>query len=100
MHAFVRTLRCTILSVVLTALAAGTATPQTIPQVPPPTRMSPMLNVGVPILFQWTPVNPGNVYNFQLQSRPRLIQATGPLTVTYELQISDFPDVASHILVH
>jgi hypothetical protein len=99
MRTFVRTVRCAALSAALAVLAAGTATPQTIPQVPAPSLISPMLNVGVPILFQWTPVNPGNVYNFMLQSKTRVVQAVGPLTVTYELQISDFPDVASHILV-
>jgi CARDB len=88
------------LTLALAAMVTAPAMPQTIPQVPPPTLISPMLNVGVPILFQWTPVNPGNVYNFVLQSRARLPQAAaGPLAVTYELQISDYPDVASHILV-
>jgi hypothetical protein len=100
MNTFVRALRALVLGTILTGLAATAAIPQTIPQVPAPSLISPMLNVGVPILFQWTPVNPGNVYNFMLQSRTRLIQvASGPLAVTYELQISDFPDVASHILV-
>jgi hypothetical protein len=79
-------------------LAAG-ASAQTIPQVPAPSLISPTLSVGVPILFQWTPVNPGNVYNFFLQSRARTAAAPGPLVVSYELQISDAPDVTSHVLV-
>jgi hypothetical protein len=100
MRTFVRTARYLAVAAVLNALAATAAVPQTIPQVPAPTLISPMLNVGIPILFQWTPVNPGNVYNFVLQSRSRtVLQAAGPLIVTYELQISDYPDVASHILV-
>ncbi|MGA2396022.1 MAG: CARDB domain-containing protein [Candidatus Lustribacter sp.] len=100
MRAFVWMLRCLAGCAVAFAVAAAPAIPQTIPQVPAPTLISPLLNVGVPVLFQWTPVNPGNVYNFILQSKNRSIQqAPGPLVVTYELQISDFPDVASHILV-
>jgi hypothetical protein len=100
MRALIQIVRSFGLTLVLAAMATAQAVPQTIPQVPPPTLISPMLNVGVPILFQWTPVNPGNVYNFVLQSRSRLPQAVGgPLAVTYELQISDYPDVASHILV-
>jgi hypothetical protein len=100
MRTFIQTARCLAFTVALAAFAAAPAVPQTIPQVPAPTLISPMLNVGVPILFQWTPVNPGNVYNFVLTSKNRTIQAAaGPLIVTYELQISDFPDVASHILV-
>lgn len=82
----------------LAALTSG-ASAQTIPQVPPPSLISPTLSVGVPILFQWTPVNPGNVYNFVLQSRARTAQAPGPLVVTYELQVSDQPDVTSHVLL-
>jgi hypothetical protein len=100
MRTFVQTVRCVALAAALSAFAAAPAIPQTIPQVPAPTLISPMLNVGVPILFQWTPVNPGNVYNFVLQSKNRVVQAAaGPLVVTYELQISDYPDVGSHILV-
>jgi hypothetical protein len=100
MRTLLRAVRATALILALTAMSAVAAISQTIPQVPAPTLISPMLNVGVPILFQWTPVNPGNVYNFILQSKTRIIQqAAGPLAVTYELQISDFPDVASHILV-
>jgi hypothetical protein len=100
MRTFIQAARCMALTLALAALAAAPAVPQTIPQVPAPTLISPLLNVGVPILFQWTPVNPGNVYNFSIQSRTRVIQqAAGPLVVTYELQISDYPDVASHILV-
>jgi hypothetical protein len=100
MRTFMQTARCLAITLALAAFAAAPAVPQTIPQVPAPTLISPMLNVGVPILFQWTPVNPGNVYNFVLTSKNRTIQAaSGPLVVTYELQISDFPDIASHILV-
>jgi hypothetical protein len=100
MHTFVQAARCAALTLAFGAFAAAPAVPQSIPQVPAPTLISPMLSVGVPILFQWTPVNPGNVYNFVLQSKTRtVLQAAGPLTVTYELQISDYPDVASHILV-
>jgi hypothetical protein len=100
MRTFMQTARCVAITLALAAFAAAPAVPQTIPQVPAPTLISPMLNVGVPILFQWTPVNPGNVYNFVLTSKNRTIQAaSGPLVVTYELQISDFPDIASHILV-
>lgn len=79
-------------------LGAG-AGAQTIPQVPAPSLISPTLSVGVPILFQWTPVNPGNVYNFFLQSRARTPLAAGALVVNYEMQISDAPDVTSHVLV-
>lgn len=88
------------LAIACLALVARTpaADAQIIPQIPAPTLISPSLSVGVPILFQWTPVNPGNVYNFVLQSRSRT-QAVGPLIVTYELQVSDEPDVASHVLV-
>jgi CARDB len=99
MHAFVRATQRLALTVALAFAAGETANAQTIPQVPAPTLISPMLNVGIPILFQWTPVTPGNVYNFVLTSRGRQPQAAGALAVTYELQISDQPDVASHILV-
>jgi hypothetical protein len=71
-----------------------------VPIVPPPTLISPMIQTGVPILFQWTPINPGNVYTFSIQARARtpLAQAA-PLVVTYELQVSDRPDVGSHVLI-
>jgi hypothetical protein len=99
MHAIVRAAQRLALIAALAFAAGATAQAQTIPQVPPPTLISPMLNVGIPILFQWTPVNPGNVYNFVLTSRGRVPTAAGALAVNYELQISDQPDVASHILV-
>jgi CARDB len=100
MRVSLQALRTVALGIALAASATAPAVPQVIPQVPAPTLISPMLNVGVPILFQWTPVNPGNVYNFLLQSKARTPQAAaGPLNVTYELQISDYADVASHILV-
>jgi hypothetical protein len=84
----------------LTALAsAGSASAQTLPQVPPPSLISPMLSVGVPVLFEWTPVNPGNLYNFYLQSHTRTPAAASPFVVYYELQISDAADVTSHVLV-
>jgi hypothetical protein len=83
-----------------TALAsAGSASAQTLPQVPPPSLISPMLSVGVPVLFEWTPVNPGNLYNFYLQSHTRTPAAAAPFIVYYELQISDAADVTSHVLV-
>jgi hypothetical protein len=75
------------------------ASAQTLPQVPAPTLIAPMLTVGVPILFQWTPVNPGNIYDFFLQQHTRAPRAISPLVVYYELQISDQPDVTSHVLV-
>jgi hypothetical protein len=100
MHALPKTCRRLLLTLALCTAATVPAAPQTIPQVPSPTLISPLLNTGAPILFQWTPVNPGNVYNFTLQSRGRAVpQAAGPPAVTYELQISDYPDVASRILV-
>jgi hypothetical protein len=99
MRALVRTMQRLALAGTLALAAGAAAHAQTIPQVPPPTLISPMLNVGIPILFQWTPVNPGNVYNFVLTSRGRVPLAAGALAVSYELQISDQPDVASHILV-
>ena len=100
MHALLRATRRLALTAGLALAAGSTAHAQTVPQVPAPTLISPMLNVGIPILFQWTPVNPGNVYNFVLTSRGRQPQAApGALAVTYELQVSDQPDVASHILV-
>lgn len=80
------------------ALLKG-ADAQTLPQIPPPSLISPLLGVGVPILFQWTPVNPGNIYNFALQSHTRSPQAVSPFVVYYELQISDAPDITSHVLV-
>jgi len=67
--------------------------------VPPPSLISPMLSVGVPVLFEWTPVNPGNLYNFYLQSHTRTPAAASPFVVYYELQISDAADVTSHVLV-
>jgi hypothetical protein len=100
MHAFVRAMQRLALTAALTVAAGTAANAQTVPQVPPPTLISPMLNVGIPILFQWTPVNPGNVYTFVLTSRGRIpTAAAGALAVSYELQVSDQPDVASHILV-
>jgi hypothetical protein len=99
MHSLAKMAGSLLIAVVLSAMAAVPATPQAIPQVPAPSLVSPMLTVSVPILFQWMPVNPGNVYNFTLQSKNRrLQQAPASLAVTYELQISDYPDVASHIL--
>jgi hypothetical protein len=81
----------------VTLLKAADA--QTLPQIPPPSLISPLLGVGVPILFQWTPVNPGNIYNFVLQSHTRAPLAAAPFVVYYELQISDAPDITSHVLV-
>ena len=81
----------------VTLLKAADA--QTLPQIPPPSLISPLLGVGVPILFQWTPVNPGNIYNFALQSHTRAPLAAAPFVVYYELQISDAPDITSHVLV-
>jgi hypothetical protein len=92
-------LRSFVLALALLA-AVAPAGAQSLPQVPAPTLISPLLTTGVPILFQWTPVNPGNVYNLMLQSRNRtILQTTGALAVSYEVQISDYADVASHILV-
>ena len=101
MYAFARVMQRLALTAALVFTAGTTAHAQTIPQVPAPTLISPDAERRHSnLLFQWTPVNPGNVYNFVLTSRGRTPQATaGALAVSYELQISDQPDVASHILV-
>lgn len=86
------------LAALLTILGAD-AGAQTTPTIPPPSLIAPTLVSGVPVFFQWTPVNPGNVYTFFLQSHARAPLQAGGLSVDYELQISDLPDVTSHVLV-
>lgn len=70
--------------------------PRPAPVSPP--FLLPVLGVDAPLLFQWTPVAPIGGYRIHLASGQRSVRATTLVAVHYELQISDRPDVASHVL--
>lgn len=84
----------------LAVLCASAASAQTAtaPAPPPPNAIAPLFTANVPVLFQWTAVNPGTVYNLIVSQRGRNPSALTLPQVTYELQIGDHADVMSHIL--
>lgn len=69
------------------------------PGVSPPALIAPMIAATAPVLFQWTPVAPVNVYRLHVHGGTRAAAATSTIVaVSYEVQISDRPDVGSHVL--
>ncbi len=79
-------------------LLGGIAGAQGAPPPAPPNVVAPLFTANVPALFQWTPVNPGTVYNLIVAQRGRNTSALALPQVTYELQISDRIDIASRAL--
>jgi hypothetical protein len=72
-----------------------------IPVSSPPTLLGPspfiVPQVDSPFLFQWSAVSPAQTYNVHVQGRTTK-SVTSLVGISYELQISDRPDVASHTL--
>jgi hypothetical protein len=91
-------LRRFALAVLCALLTGAVAAAQGAPAPAPPNVVAPLYTVNVPALFQWTAVNPGTVYNLIVAQRGRAPAAVALPQVTYELQISDRLDVASHTL--
>lgn len=89
-----RALLAALFALLTTSLASG----QTAPAPPPPNVIAPLFTANVPALFQWTAVNPGTVYNLIVAQRGRNPAAVALPPVSYELQIGDRVDVASHVL--
>jgi hypothetical protein len=83
----------------LATVAAPAST--TIPISSPPTLLGPspfiIPQVDAPFLFQWSAVSPAQTYNVHVQGRST-VRAASLVGASYELQISDKPDVAEHVL--
>jgi hypothetical protein len=89
--------RCGALVCALFALAFSPAAAATSS---PPVLIAPYTTAVPPVLFTWTPVIPGTVYNLTVggHTRTSALTTTPVVAVTYELQISDRPDVGGHVL--
>ena len=83
--------------VVLAAIAPVAASGQ-VPVVGPPTQINPFngATVSTPALFQWTALAPGQTFNIGVTRTTK--SGRSIIAVSYELQISDRPDVMSHVL--
>jgi hypothetical protein len=81
------------------ALLAPSAAVAVAPAVAPPTLLAPVSSARLnpPFLFQWSAISPTQTFNIGVTSRgTRAGQSV--VAVSYELQISDRIDVASHTL--
>jgi hypothetical protein len=83
--------------IVLAALAPAAAAGQ-VPVVAPPTQINPFYSaqVNTPTLFQWTALAPGQTFNIGVSRTAKAGHSI--IAASYELQISDRPDVTSHVL--
>jgi len=91
-------------AVALAVFALGTlvvppATLAIAPSVAPATLLAPFNGNKVmpPVLFQWTTISPAQTFVTGITSRTAK-SGNSIVAVSYELQISDRPDVASHVL--
>jgi hypothetical protein len=83
---------------VLLAILAPVAASGQTPVVGSPTQINPLnyAQVSTPALFQWTALAPGQTFNIGVSRTAK--SGRSIIAVSYELQISDRPDVTSHVL--
>ena len=80
--------------------ASQVLAPRTV-RVPPPALIYPFggLAAPVPIIFRWTGTLPGSAYDITIQRAALGRLSAAPATAfTYQLQISDRPDVVTHVV--
>ncbi|MBV9440769.1 MAG: hypothetical protein JOZ24_12335 [Candidatus Eremiobacteraeota bacterium] len=78
--------------------AATTPVPTAYAPLSPPSLVAPLSTATAPVLFVWTAVAPATGYRIRVQGGRHVLVSNPLVAVLYEVQISDRPDVGSHVL--